>query len=189
MERLEKDLAASLNGSQGVITWSPVDLEGVKYYLYRAEKMSDGTAANSVRLAELSNPGYTDTHLEAGKTYLYNVVVAKDGKDVSMSNFTQLTVTGAAQPAEPAQPQTPNVGGSVQPGTGQQPTNPSTPSTPGNGQPANQGGTTPAPTTPTPSNPNSNGNMNQPNPNVPVPGGVTPPAQPGSSPSTPAPQQ
>ena len=177
-----KDLSASLNGKKGVISWSPVDMEGIKYYLYRAEKMSDGTAANSVRLAEQSKPGYTDTHLEEGKTYLYNVVVAKDGKDVSMSNFAQLTVPGAAKPAEPEQPETPNDGG-VQPGTGQQPTGPSTPNT---GQPTNPGGTVPAPTTPTPTTPDPNDNTNsQPNTGSPTPGGGTPPAQPGTIPSTP----
>ncbi|PWK14357.1 transglycosylase domain-containing protein [Tumebacillus permanentifrigoris] len=154
-----KDLAASYDGSKVQLTWSPVDVEGVKYFLYRADKQPDGTAVNSIPLGEYSKPGFTDASLTPGKSYWYSVVVWKDGLELSKSNFAAVTIPGGKteNPQTPTQPgngtQPGGTGGTTQPGTGtpQQPgtpTQPGTPDTGGTKPPAgNTGGGTTQPGT------------------------------------------
>lgn len=140
-----KDLSATLDGNVGQITWSPVEEKGVKYFLYRAEKQADGKATNSVALGEFTKPGYTDQLITAGKTYLYSVVVFKDGKELSVSNFAQLAVPGQKEPEQPEPPKTPDTTDPNKPNDGQ-PGDTGTPTTP----------TVPTPTTPT--TPSTGGN-------------------------------
>jgi penicillin-binding protein 2A len=113
-----KDLSASLNGNKAQISWSPVGVEGAKYFLYRAELQADGSAV-STAIGDFSKPGYTDTNLQAGKTYMYWVVVWKD-KELSKSNIPKLTVPGKVPttPDAPKPPTTTDPGQTQQPGTG-----------------------------------------------------------------------
>jgi penicillin-binding protein 2A len=146
------DLSAKLEGNKAVITWSPVDVEGAKYFLFRAEKNPDGTVSNSGGIGELSQPGYTDNNIKPGKTYLYSVVVMKGDQKLSTSNFAQLIVPGQERdnkPDDPKTPQEPNNGGSDKPPS-QEPTTPTTPvpnlpTQPGNPTQPGTGGTTPHP--------------------------------------------
>jgi len=149
-----KDLSATLKGNAGQISWSPVEEKGVKYFLYRAEKQADGKAVNSVALGEFTKPGYTDQLITAGKTYLYSVVVFKDGKELSVSNFAQLAVPGQKEPEKPTTPTTPDTTDPTKPndgkpgdtGTPTTPTvpTPNTPTTPTTGGNNGGGGTDPA---------------------------------------------
>jgi penicillin-binding protein 2A len=189
-DTIVNDLAASFDGNKSVqVNWSPVKAEGVKYFLYRADKNPDGTAVNSIPLGQYSKPGYTDGSVVAGKSYWYSVVVWKDGQELSKSNFASVTIPGGKTepPKDPNQPTQPGNGGATQPGgtgggtnTGggtQQPgtpTNPNQPGTPDTGggtQPPNGGGTTQP----------GNGTGN-----IQGTGGTTPPGS-GGQPSIPVP--
>ncbi|HEU4965283.1 MAG TPA: PBP1A family penicillin-binding protein [Bacilli bacterium] len=112
------DLHATLNGDSVRLDWSPVKVEGIKYFIYRAEKQANGTAANSVSLKDVTTPGYTDKNLEKGKTYLYAVVVfrTEDGQELAKSNIAEVKVPGGVQ--EPTPPTAPTDG--TQPGAGGQ---------------------------------------------------------------------
>ena len=129
-------------------------------------------------IGDFSKPGYTDSNIQPGKTYLYWVVVWKD-KELAKSNIPKLTVPGA-KPSEPAKPGTndPTKPGD---GTGTKPTDPTKPGD-GTGtnpptDPTDPGDDTeptippiPDPTAPTqPGNGggtnNGGGNTTQPNPN------------------------
>lgn len=159
-----KDLAATLEGNKAKVTWSPVDIEGVKYFLYRAELSADGSASGSVAIGDFSKPGYTDSKLEAGKTYLYWVVVWKD-KELAKSNIPRLTVPGGN--TKPTDPNKPGTTDPAKPGDGTG-TKPTDPNKPGDGT-----GTTP-PTT----DPNKPGDGTKPTiPPIPDP---TTPTQPGT---------
>ncbi|ARU63079.1 hypothetical protein CBW65_20435 [Tumebacillus avium] len=164
------DLSVKLQGNKAVLTWSPVDVKDAKYFLFRAEKNPNGTVSNSGGIGELTKPGYTDTNIQPGKTYLYSVVVMKGSEKLSDSNFAQLTVPGQ-EPADPQEPDTPTEPETPgeQGGNGQQPgggtTTPTTPGTPGT-----PGGTPTTPTVP-PTNPDT---PTQPG------GGTTTPTQPGT---------
>jgi penicillin-binding protein 2A len=184
-----KDLNASYDGSKVQVTWSPVDVEGVKYFLYRADKQPDGTAVNSVPLGEYSKPGYADGSLTPGKSYWYSVVVWKDGQELSKSNFAAVTIPGGKtdNPQDPKQPQQPGgttqpggTGGTTQPGTGnpQQPgtpTNPNQPGTPDTGgtKPPAGGGTGGGTTQPGTGTTTGTGGTTQPGsggqPSIPIP--------------------
>ncbi|MGZ4134002.1 MAG: PBP1A family penicillin-binding protein, partial [Tumebacillaceae bacterium] len=129
------DLKVELSGNTAQVSWSPVPVDGVKYFLYRAELQTAGQPVKSNGGVELSAPGYTDNSLVAGKTYYYSVVVMKDGQKLSESRVISLTVPGAATPDQPQSPTQPTQ--PQQPGQGGQPT-PPTPPTQNQG-----GGTTP----------------------------------------------
>jgi penicillin-binding protein 2A len=137
-----RDLKAQVQADGVRLQWSPVDLKDVKYLLYRAEKLSNGTAVNPEGLADVTNTTFLDTRVEPGKTYLYTLVVWKE-KELSKSNIVELTVPGKGPntPTDPKQP------GGNENGTGNQQGGTSNPTTPT--VPNTDGGPT-KPTTPTP---------------------------------------
>lgn len=161
-DAIVKDLVATFDGNNKVqVTWSPVKVDGAKYFLYRADKQPDGTAVNSIPLGEYSTPGYVDGSITPGKSYWYSVVVWKDGQELSKSNFAAVTIPGG-KTQNPTSPQQPD---------------PTKPPTGGTGSTGGTGGTNGTGGNQT-GNPQQPNNPNQPgNPDV---GGTTPPANDGT---------
>jgi len=183
-DAIVKDLSVKLSGTnKAQISWSPVKQEGVRYVLFRAEKLPDGSTADSGIVGEYGKPGAVDT-VVPGKTYLYNVGVYKDQEKLSDSNFAELTVPGGTpqepkKPTDPApiDPQQPG-GGGTQPNQPQQPgnggtTKPTDPAVPN--QPNTPGTTKPDPQTP-PAQGGSGGNGGTAPPVNPPGGSTQPPA-------------
>ncbi|ASS75125.1 hypothetical protein CIG75_09130 [Tumebacillus algifaecis] len=160
------DLSVTLQGNKAVVSWSPVDVKDVKYFLFRAEKNSNGTVSNSGGIGELTKPGYTDSTVQPGKTYLYSVVVMKGSEKLSDSNFAQLTVPGQepTPPQVPQEPQSPG-GGSDKPPTDPTPPGTQVPNQPNQpGQPGDGNTTPPQPGGGDPGGGETGGGVN-PNPN------------------------
>lgn len=95
------DLAASVSGSNVVLTWTAATdaTSGVKNYrIYRAEvPISDDNKWSAVSFADDATPGFTDTTANTGTIYYYVVTTLDNaGNESSVSNNVQITTSGNA---------------------------------------------------------------------------------------------